>query len=145
MPNGGSLPLHREGLNILGCPLVSLNSEYSTVHLSTIVADIQKDLDALTAFPSLHQRTKLALYYRNTLIMYLQWAVPLALSLPIMPHLDELFFKFLAKMLSFEDQYHTSPHGAYYQRDLRQILLGIKQGCFCLTSGLLTQHQQRPM
>jgi hypothetical protein len=78
MPNGGSLPLHREGLNILGCLLVPLNSEYSTVHLSTIVADIQKDLDALTAFPSLHQRTKLALYYRNTHITYLQWAVPLA-------------------------------------------------------------------
>jgi hypothetical protein len=30
-------------------------------------------------------------------------------------------------MLSFEDQYHNSPHAACYQRYLRQILLGIKR------------------
>ncbi len=46
-----------------------------------IVADIQKGLDvqhhALTAFPSLHQRTKLALYCCNTRITYLEGAVPL--------------------------------------------------------------------
>jgi hypothetical protein len=52
MPNGESLPLHRKGLNLLGCPVGS--SQYLSVHLSKIVADIQKDLDVLMAFPSLH-------------------------------------------------------------------------------------------
>jgi hypothetical protein len=136
MPNGDSLPLHREGLNLLGCPVGS--SQYSSVHLSKIVADIQTDLDALMAFPSLHQRTKLALYCCNTRITYLQRAVPLALSLPLMPDFDERFDQFMAKTLSFEDQYQSSPHSASYQRALRQIRLGIKQGGFGLTSGLLT-------
>ena len=136
MPNGDCLPLHREGLNLLGCPIGS--SQYSSVHLSRIVADIQKDLDALMAFPSLHQRTKLALYCCNTRITYLQRAVPLALSLPLMPDFDERFDQFMAKTLSFEDQYQSSLHSASYQRALRQIRLGIKQGGFGLTSGLLT-------
>ena len=141
MPNGDSLPLHREGLNILGCPVGS--SEYSTAHLNKIVEDIQTDLDALMAFPSLHQRTKLALYCCNTRITYLQRAVPLALSLPLMPDFDERFNQFMATTLSFEDQYHSSPHSesTSYQRALRQIWLGIKQGGFLLTSltsGLLT-------
>jgi hypothetical protein len=101
----------------------------------------------LTAFPPLHQRIKLALYSCccNTRITYLQRAehlAGLALSLPLMPDFDERFDKFLAQMLSFEDQYHTSPHAASYQRTLWQTRLGnqvgIKQGGFCLTSGLLT-------
>jgi hypothetical protein len=54
---------------ILGCPVGS--PEYWTVYLSKIVADIQKDLDELSAFPSLHQRTKLALHCCNTRITYL--------------------------------------------------------------------------
>ena len=136
MPNGDSLPLQREGLNILGCPLGS--SQYSTVHLNKIISDIQKDLDALTAFPALHQRTKLALYCCNTRITYLQRAVPLALSLPRMPDFDAQFDQFMATTLSFEDQYQTSPHSAHYVQALRQIRLGIKQGGIGLTSGLLT-------
>jgi hypothetical protein len=87
MPNGDSLRLRHEGLNILGCPVGP--PEYSTVHLSKIVADIQKGLDvqhhALTALPSLHQWTKFALYYCNTRITYLERAVPLALSFPLLP------------------------------------------------------------
>ena len=136
MPNGDSLPLHREGLNILGCPIGS--SEYSTAHLNKIIGDIQKDLDALSTFPSLHQRTKLALYCCNTRITYLQRAVPLALSLPLIPDFDERFDQFMATTLSFEDQYHTSSQSDSYERALQQIRLGIKQGGFGLTSGLLT-------
>jgi hypothetical protein len=64
--------------------------------------------------------------------------VPLALFLPLMPDFDERFDQFMAKTLSFEDQYQSSPHSASYQRALRQIRLGIKQGGFGLTSGLLT-------
>ena len=136
MPNGDSLPLSRDGLNLLGCPIGS--KEYSTEHLHGIIGDIQKDLDALTALPCLHQRTKLAIYCCNTRITYLQRAVPLALSLPLMPDLDSRFDQFMATTLSFEDQYSTSPHSAFYLRALRQIRLGIKQGGFGLTSGLLT-------
>jgi hypothetical protein len=55
-----------------------------------------------------------------------------------MPDFDERFDQFMAKTLSFEDQYQSSPHSASYRRALRQIRLGIKQGGFGLTSGLLT-------
>jgi hypothetical protein len=55
-----------------------------------------------------------------------------------MPDLDSRFDQFMATTLSFEDQYSTSPHSAFYLRALRQIRLGIKQGGFGLTSGLLT-------
>jgi hypothetical protein len=75
------------------------------VHISKIVADIQKDLDELTALQSSHQGTMLALYCCNTCITYLQRAVTLDLSLPLMPDFDERLEKFLAKR--FEDQFHT--------------------------------------
>jgi hypothetical protein len=66
MPNGDSLPLHSEGLNILGCPVGP--PEYWTVHLSKIVADIQKNLDALSAFLSLHQQTNFATWLSTVAI-----------------------------------------------------------------------------
>jgi hypothetical protein len=40
----------------------------------------------------------------NTLITYLQLAVPLALSLPLMPDFNEQFDQFMATPLSFEAQ-----------------------------------------
>lgn len=55
-----------------------------------------------SAFPALHQRTKLALYCSNVRISYLLRALSLDLSLSLMPSLDTLFDHFMATTLHFE-------------------------------------------
>ena len=136
MPNGDRIPLQRHGLTILGCPLGS--REHVTAHLHAVIADIQKDLDAVTALPALHQRTKLAIYCCNTRITYLQRAIPIQHSLPLMSLFDSQFDRFMATTLSFEPQYQTCLHSDSYKRALKQLRLGIKQGGCGLTSGHLT-------
>ena len=134
--NNELIPIVRQGLKILGGPLGS--PQYCAELVQKVIHSIKQDLDLLSAFPHLHQRTKLAVHCSNTRITYLLRSTPLSISLPELPVLDHHFENFVASTMDFQEDYSQSEHAANYSKALQQARLGIRQGGFGLTSAQLT-------
>jgi hypothetical protein len=135
MPNHDHITLTWVGLKVLGCPLGT--SEFCSSHTNKVIANISADLDLLSQFPALHQRTKLAIYCSNDHISYLLRALPLDLSLALMPSLDTSFDSFMAATIHFEPAYAQSPAAVQYSKALQQLRLRIQDGGIGLTSAAL--------
>ena len=56
-----------------------------TAQMRKTITFIQRDLDLLSTFDHLHQRTKLALYCCNSRIVYLPSALPIEVVRPELP------------------------------------------------------------
>ena len=135
MPNGDSIPWRRNGLKILGCPIGS--EAFCTEVLQRTVSKIEGDLEVLRTFPHLHHRIKLATYCSNTRASYFLRAAAIAISTPLMQHLDGSFDSFMAATLDFPHDFASCQEGPHYTRALQQVRLGIKQGGYGLTSAAL--------
>jgi hypothetical protein len=135
MANGDLIPLSREGIKILGCPLGTRTFCQKVVERTA--ASIEGDLVLLKEFPHIHQRIKLATYCANTRATYYLRAVKLATSIPTMEKLDESFDNFMAQTLQFEQEHKTSAWKESYRQALNQCRLGIKQGGCGLTSNTM--------
>jgi hypothetical protein len=135
MPNHDKIPLAWVGLKVLGCPLGT--SEFCSAHTNKVIANISADLDLLSQFPALHQRTKLAIYCSNARISYLLPALPLDLSLALMPSLDTSFDSFMAATIHFEPAYAQSSAAVQYSKALQQLRLRFQDGGVGLTSAAL--------
>jgi hypothetical protein len=98
-----------------------VTSEFFRAHTNKVIANIRADLDLLSQFPALHQRTELAIYCSNASISYLHCAIPLDLSLALMPSLDTSFDGFMAATIHFEPAYAQSPAAVQYSKALQQL------------------------
>ena len=132
LSNGHCIPLAKEGLKVLGCPIGS--PAFCSATVGQIVADIQNDLLLLQDFQALHQRMKLATYCCNTRSSYLLRAMSPGSMEQYTRLLDKSFDDFTAHTLCFEQDYQDCQHKEYYQSALAQYRLGIKQGGMGMTS-----------
>ena len=132
LSNRHCIPLVKEGLKVLGCPIGS--PAFCSATVGQIVADIQNDLLLLQDFQALHQRMKLATYCCNTRSSYLLRAMSPGSMEQYTRLLDKSFDDFTAHTLCFEQDYQDCQHKEYYQSALAQYRLGIKQGGMGMTS-----------
>jgi hypothetical protein len=91
----------------------------------------------LSQIPALHQRTKVAIYCSNARISYLLRAIPLDLSLALMPSLDTSFDSFIAVTINFEPASAQSPAAVQYSKEFLQLRLCIQDGGIGLMSAAL--------
>ena len=132
LSNGQCIPLAKEGLKILGCPIGS--RAFCSATVEQTVVDIQNDLLLLQDFQALHQRMKLATYCCNTRPSYLLRAMSPGFMEQYTKLLDKTFDDFTAHTLCFEQDYKDCQYKEHYQTALAQSRLGIKQGGMGITS-----------
>ena len=129
------IPLRREGIKVLGCPVGS--REYSEELLTKTVEKIVSSLKVLRGFPELHLRSQIAQFCVNTKITYFLRAKYPEVGVDTLEDLDVAFEDFYAHTLEFPDLYHKPDRcddSKAYLRTLKQICFDIRDGGLGLTS-----------
>ena len=128
---GLEFPCTIEGIKLLGSPIG--NPEFCLEIFGKTISKIEADHILLKDFPYWHQRLKLLIFNVNTRINYFLRTTAPFLSEPLTTQLDHSVDQFLAHTLHFPADFQTCQESLHYQKALKQMRLGIRDGgsgCF---------------
>ena len=129
------IPLRREGIKVLSCPVGS--KEYSEELLTKSVEKIENSLKVLLDFPERHLRSKLAQFSVNTKITYFLRAKFPKVGTGTLDNLDVAFEDVYAHTLEFPELYRepdSCDDSEAYRRIFKHIYFDIRDGGLGLTS-----------
>ena len=104
--NGPAIPLARDSLQNFSTPIKA--PEYCTAQIFRTITSIQHKPDLLSTFDHQRERTKRALFCRNSRVVYLQRAggggggIPLEMARPELAELDQLLIPSLPLIYGWE-------------------------------------------